>query len=198
MIPDLLILFLSLVLISLLSILLVCIFITRKLREQCERIVSGKLESLTDKECRYRKKYPNASDEETLNRVIRSECRVAGYLGFLTGLGGLVTLPVTLPIDILTSIKSQRGLVEYIFETQGVGQRALDKAKTLALIFGTRQASQMGVKFAVSLAVKNAPQILFKAVPIVGGVIGFVTSYLSTQSVAKYAKRTFSRYRSSC
>ncbi|MGB0371982.1 MAG: hypothetical protein ACPGN3_11655 [Opitutales bacterium] len=154
MIGALLILFFSLTLISFLSVLLVCLIIARKLKEQCERFLAGNLESLTEKELRYRKRYENASDVEILDRVIRSECRIAGTIGFLTGLGGLVTLPITIPIDIITSIKSQSNLVKYILKTQNRTPGTIDTAKTLAIMFGTRKASQMGIKFTVSLAIK--------------------------------------------
>ena len=186
---DLLVLLFSLMLITFLSILLVCLIIVRKLKKQCERFVSGNLESLTDKEKRYRKKYLNTSDDYILNRVIRSECHIAGCIGFLTGLGGLVTLPITLPIDILTSIKSQRSLAAYVLSFRGDRNKSVDNAKILVIIFGTRKASQFGIKFTVSLALKYAPKVFLKAIPIIGGIVGYITGYLSTQTVAKYAKQ---------
>ena len=190
MILDLIILFISLTLISLLSALLVCLILVRKLKEQAERMIAGNLESLTEKELRFRRTFPHATEAEILEHIIRSECRIAGCIGFLTGLGGLVTLPLTLPIDILTSVKSQRNLVEYIIVNSHGSTGKIDRAKTFAIILGTRQASQMGIKFTVSLAIKYAPQIFLKAIPLVGGLTGFITSYYSTRSVARYAKRS--------
>ena len=77
------------------SLLLVVLIVARRIRDKVGKLFSEDISHLTRKEATYRQRFPNEDEAQILQRVIRSEARIAGTVGFFAGLGGIVTLPIT-------------------------------------------------------------------------------------------------------
>jgi hypothetical protein len=188
---DILLLILFLGLIAMLCLILVALIVARKFKEHYDKIFSEDVSLLHNKVERLRIKFPNDSDNQLLERLIKSESMNAGIIGFLTGLGGLVTLPITLPIDIIATIRIQYRLVEYIIHKDKNVDSSIDTepVKSFALLFGANKITDAGGKFAIVLITQYAPQVLLKSIPLLGGIVGFLIDYMGTRGVAKYALR---------
>src|SRR5260221_11977273 len=57
---------------------------------------------------------PQASTDALVGKIIRRQALKCGIVGAITGLGGFITLPVALPVDILVSMRLQATMVQFI------------------------------------------------------------------------------------
>lgn len=184
---DILIFALSLLLIALLCLLLVAIIVVRKVKERLGRMFSQDIRELEKKLDKLGRKHPKDDRTMLIERLIKKESFNAGVVGFFTGLGGLLTLPIALPIDMLASIKIQSRLAKFLIHEADASSELSESAKMkiMAVVFGSGKMTAVSRGLAVSLTKKYAPQLVLKAVPLVGGVVGFLMDYFGTRTVAK-------------
>lgn len=196
MIFEFLYIFVCLCSVAFLSLVLVALIVSRKLKSQVGQLFSDDIEHLEKRERIYRIDYPDENDDEILSRVVRREALIAGVIGFVTGIGGLLTLPIALPIDILSTIRIQYRLVEFLLSKNIENRRGVgtDRLKVLAIVFGSSRLSSAGGKVVIATVTKYAPQVVLKGIPIIGGVVGFLIDYMSTKTVARLAMREFSTH----
>ncbi|CAA6690562.1 MULTISPECIES: hypothetical protein [unclassified Lentimonas] len=185
--PDLLYYIICSLLLTGFSLLLVVLIVARRIRDKVGKLFSEDISHLTQKEATYRQRFPNEDEAQILQRVIRSEARIAGTVGFFAGLGGIVTLPITLPINILATIRIQYRLAEFLISKQANRPLRTDtqRAKALAVVFGSRRLSEAGSKVAIRTAGKYAPQAALKCIPLIGAITGFLIDYYGTRAVGK-------------
>lgn len=104
----------------------------------------------------YMSKYPNP--EIAIDKLIDWQVFNAGAVGFLAGIGGLITLPVTLPANLASVIYLQLRMVAAIAHIRGhdvrsdsvrglaiaclVGTSVTDLLKEVGVIAGTKLARQ--------------------------------------------------------
>lgn len=105
----------------------------------------------------------NGSLEDKINSLIRWQNAKAGSAGFATGLGGLVTLPVTLPANIASTLYVQIRMIAAIAHMVGYDIKH-DKVKTMVYMCllgnGVGEALKdvgvtAGTKFAEAFITKN-------------------------------------------
>jgi len=139
--------------------------------------------------------------------------------GFLTGLGGLATLPLTIPANIFSALFIQIRMIAAIAIIGGhdpkdekvktlvfsclVGSAMKDLLKEAGINIGTRIVLSKLilripegalVRIARSVAIKVLPRLgtgAFKWIPIVSGVIGGAMDGVWVASVGKVAKSLF-------
>lgn len=171
----------------LLVIIIALIIAVHFFKKTLERSILGDVSVVEKKYFEYSRKYPNKSQAELINKVINSESLSAGILGFFVGLGGLITLPVAIPIDIFATLRIQSRLIEFIAKQAGGKDIASDefKIKTYALLVGTHQLHKLGIKFVVRIISKFIPKYLLNSIPIVGGITGFLFNWISTKGIGK-------------
>ncbi|MCR6030358.1 hypothetical protein GGQ22_02750 [Nocardioides sp. zg-579] len=121
--------------------------------------------------------------EEAVRRVVRESVAAAGAAGFITGLGGLVTLPVTLPASITGSLVINARMVGTIAHLRGYD---LDNPHTQAVLMLTvagssaqAAASELGVKVGQKMAMQAIEKLPVKVVKAINRKAG-------TYLVAKY------------
>lgn len=73
-----------------------------------------------------------ASDEEAIDALIRWQVAKAAAAGFLTNLGGLATLPIALPANVLSALYIQIRMVAAIAALRGHDLRS-DQVRTVVL-----------------------------------------------------------------
>ena len=122
----------------------------------------GSGEGAVDLAEHYRQRHD--SPEAAAKALIRWQSTQAGSMGFLTGLGGVLTLPVAIPSSLAMSLFIQLRLIAAIAHLGGYSPQD-DKVKTLCLMClcgnGTKEvikraAIEAGEKFAVK-ALQNLP-----------------------------------------
>ena len=158
--------------------------------------------------------------EQQIDRWIAIASTSAGTAGFVTGMGGLFTLPVSLPANIvgvagiqlklITEIAACRGYDVHSTQVRTVALACLagDAAAKLLKDAGIRMGQQVVAQVAgAALARLNrliGTRLLAKAgglgmvnmakvLPFVGGVVGGGFDALSTRAVGAIAKRVFPR-----
>jgi hypothetical protein len=144
-------------------------------------------------------------DRETaVKHLIRTHVALAGAQGFVTNLGGLITLPITLPTNITAAYMIQTHLIASIAAVHGrdLESEEVQTAILLCLVgnAGTEMLKKVGLKqFNKKVAAmliakyggKRAGATLAKGVPLVGGVIGGGFDAASTRAVGAFARRFF-------
>lgn len=161
-----------------------------------------------------------AGGEADIDRWIRTACTQAGAAGFVTNIGGVLTLPVALPVNFVGTAAVQMRLIAKIAAARGydlqsdevktfvfaclLGNAAADALKDVGLRIGMRIGQQLGPavlqrlnrtvlsRLLARLGAMGAVN-LTKVVPLLGGVIGGGVDAASTRVVGRMAKRVFVR-----
>lgn len=153
-----------------------------------------------------------------IDRRIAYYCTLAGTAGFVTNVGGALTLPITLPANLLGVAALQLRLIAEIASARGydlhgpeartlalaclTGNAALDILKEAGIRVGQRAIGQVAgavvtrINQAIGsrlLATAGTQGVvnLTKFVPVLGGLVGGTVDALSTRAVGEIAKRVF-------
>lgn len=78
----------------------------------------GPLDSAAEVVAKARKKHPNNVDK-AINEIVSDHVKMAGVGGFVTGFGGVVTMPVSLPANVLEFYVLATRMVTSIAELRG-------------------------------------------------------------------------------
>ncbi|MBI3556967.1 MAG: EcsC family protein, partial [Deltaproteobacteria bacterium] len=126
--------------------------------------------------------------------------------GFVTGLGGLATLPITLPADLFANYFIQVRMIAAIAVMSGHDLKS-DKVRSLVYLclcgnaaadilkdVGT-QAGKRAVEAAVARATARGAANLGKAIPLIGGLVGGAVDGFTCNLVGTTAKNVFLRNR---
>ena len=120
----------------------------------------------------------SGTTEDKINSLIRWQNTKAGSAGFVAGLGGAITLPVALPVNIASTIYVQIRMVAAIAHMAGHDVKH-DKVKTLIYLclFGNSMNEvakdfgiTFGTKFATSYIQKNVTR---EALTKINKAVGF-------------------------
>jgi uncharacterized protein (DUF697 family) len=163
----------------------------------------------------HKARFPFYSD--SLNNLIKQEANKAGTTGFITGLGGMASLPITLPANALSVLFIQMRLVITIAILQG--QDVKDKRiKMLIYLSLCGMASKLKLQqFCLATLLKQPSEVvwkinlsitkqlitilsakysvkLIKMLPIFGGVVGAVIDHTVTYRIGQFAKNQFNQF----
>ncbi|ANC79164.1 EcsC family protein [Fictibacillus phosphorivorans] len=119
----------------------------------------------------------NTSVDKAIDSLIRWQNAKGATSGFLTGLGGLITLPVAIPANVASVMYVQIRMIATIAHMRGYDLKD-DQVKTFVFVCLTGQAAtdilkQAGVKLGTSLAkeaIKKIPGEVIKAINKVVGI----------------------------
>ena len=157
----------------------------------------------------------NGSLRDKANCLIRWQNAKAGASGFVTGLGSLITLPVTLPANITSVLYVQIRMIAAIAKNDRVkslvfcclvASSASDVVKQTGIAIGNKLAlnaiknvsgatlkqvnQKVGFKLFTKFGGKGIVN-LGKSLPLVGGLVGGVFDSLSTNTIGNVARDTF-------
>jgi hypothetical protein len=178
----------------------------------------GPLCSAKDLGAKYEAK-TSLSPGARVQKVVRNEARKTFGVGFVTGLGGFITLPVTMPVGIAGASAFQSRMIGTIAELSGFdsddprvrtlttlclyGDAAGDLLKA-AGIFTARDAIErlsrralermlldMIQRGAVRTSTRLGSAALARGLPAVGGLLGGTVDYGITKGIGRHAARTF-------
>lgn len=172
---------------------------TRRVRAAFDRWMTPDPGQLAARLDALRRRYPNAGDDRLVAQVINDQSLKAGLVGAITGVGGILTLPVAIPVDFALSARLQASTVHFIAQTYAPGQPAdVLRLQTYAILAGQRfsqqwmEASSRAVQAAIArlirrLVAETVAESLLKVVPFVGAIVGFVFNYAATRLVGRLA-----------
>ncbi|HXR88077.1 MAG TPA: EcsC family protein [Stellaceae bacterium] len=183
-----------------------------------ERAIDGVpgLEGAPDLAASYQRQC--ATDEEAIAALIRWQVAKAAAAGFLTNLGGLATLPIALPANVLSALYIQIRMVAAIAALRGHDLRS-DQVRTvvLACLCGTTLmdvVKDAGIGVGAGLAQQAVASLsseglrrlarigglhgahgsarVARLTPLIGGVVAGAIDGALTRAYANAAKRLFS------
>jgi uncharacterized protein (DUF697 family) len=182
-----------------------------------ERAIDGMpgLEGAPDLAASYQRQC--ATDEDAIDALIRWQVAKAAAAGFLTNLGGLATLPIALPANVLSALYIQIRMVAAIAALRGHDLKS-DQVRTvvLACLCGTtlmdvvKEAgigvgaglAQQAVASLSSEALRRLARIgalrraggtthVMRLTPLIGGVVAGALDGALTRAYANAAKKLF-------
>jgi len=124
----------------------------------------------------YRKKYPGDVDKQ-IDSLIAWQTAKAGTSGFVMGLGGLITVPITLPANIISVLYVQIRMIVAIAYIYGLDVKD-DQIKTLCFLCLTKQtitdvAKEIGIQIGTKLASKTIGKINVDIIKAINKAVGF-------------------------
>ncbi|HEX3973948.1 MAG TPA: EcsC family protein [Stellaceae bacterium] len=158
-----------------------------------------------------------ASDEDAIDALVRWQVAKAAAAGFLTNLGGIATLPIALPANVLSALYIQIRMVAAIAALRGHDLKS-DQVRTvvLACLCGTtlldvvKEAgigvgagiAQQAVSSLSTEALRRLARIgalrrvgstsrVVRLTPLVGGVVAGALDGALTRAYANAAKKLF-------
>jgi hypothetical protein len=128
----------------------------------------------------------HSSVEEAIDSLIRWQNAKGITSGFLTGLGGLITLPVAIPANVASVMYVQIRMIATIANMRGYDLKG-DQVKTFVFVCLTGQAAsdilkQAGIKLGTSLAIQ-----VIKKIP--GEVIKAINKAVGVKLVTKFGQK---------
>lgn len=132
-------------------------------------------------------------EAEITNKLIHREAVRAGAVGLLTGVGGLPTLPLTVPLDLLVTLRLQANMVRLIGLVHGAGSNSkeISDMGLWVVTAGSQQVTAASGAVLRKFLVKGLSRSALKVFPLLGGVIGFALNWSSTQAIGRMATRHY-------
>ena len=117
------------------------------------------------------------STDEAIDKFIKWQQAKCATSGFLTGLGGIITLPVSIPANISSVIYVQTRMVAAIAHMRGFDLKD-DQVRTLVYVALTGQAAadilkQAGIKFGTKMSTVLIKKIPFEVIKQINKAVGF-------------------------
>ncbi|MAS36978.1 MAG: hypothetical protein CL610_23440 [Anaerolineaceae bacterium] len=134
-------------------------------------------------------RYPQASQDDLVNRIIRQQAMKCGVIGAITGIGGLVTLPIALPIDIVLSFRVQAALIEFIAVLYSGTPPGT--VRNYLVMTGSSRVTQSSTNLLMRLALRVIGKSFSKLIPVVGAVVSFGVNYVIVQLMGRAAVRWY-------
>lgn len=152
----------------------------------------------------------NGTLEQQVDSLIKWQVAKATTSGFVTGLGGVMTMPLTVPANIASVIYVQIRMITAIAYMGGhdirddrvkslvyicmVGNGAKELLKDVSVKAGerllTKTIEAVSLKLTSKIGEKGVTS-LGKAVPVLGGLVGGSFDGFTTRVVGKVAKKIF-------
>lgn len=132
----------------------------------------------------YLKKHKD--EDKAIKKLVKNQLSKTGTSGFLTGLGGMITLPVAVPTNIASVIYVQMRMIAAIAHIRGYDLKD-DEVKTLVYLCLTGQTAgdilkDVGVKFA-----QNVGKAQIKRIP--GSVLVKINQKIGFRLLTKFGEK---------
>ena len=131
--------------------------------------------------------------EQAAEQLIRMQVTKCTTTGFLTGLGGLITLPATITADIGSSMYVLKVEVVNLLKQVGVKTANLASLQLLKKLPGTvltKINQKLGFRFLTKFGQKGVINLV-KVVPVAGGVVNGGLNLVETKAIGKRAMKVF-------
>lgn len=137
-----------------------------------------------------------ANDDEAVARLIRTHVRLAAASGFITGLGGIAALPVTLPAGVSGLYIIAARMVLGIAHLRGHDVQSEEVRSAVVVVLAgsasAEAAKKIGVRTARRLLTSAIRKRGWRFVPGLGGPVGGTVDAAACAAIARYADKVFS------
>jgi hypothetical protein len=139
-------------------------------------------------------------DKMGLDKFIERCARMAAASGAISGGGGIITMAVGIPLDLVNLVSQQiRVTLGIIYHTRGAYQITFDEF--LSMMAAALQV-EAGIAITKNILERGSERMLLRIgtktatrlIPIVGGAIGGATNYLFIKRMARAVKRMQPQY----
>ena len=146
--------------------------------------------------------YKSSSKKKAIDNLIGYQTLLCGTNGFMTGLGGLLVLPVAIPANILSTIYIQLRMIAAIAYINGYDVYS-DQVRTIAYACLTGSSTikvlkNVGIKIGEKVVIRLVTKFgqkgfvnLGKMFPVAGGLIGGAFDIGTTIIIGNVAKEVF-------
>lgn len=132
---------------------------------------------------------PGLSNKQVAEIIINEQSINSGLLGAVTGFGGLITLPATIPIDLIKAWKIQAFTIRCIAHVYGYDVQENDLKTDIILVLSN--GSIEGLKnLVIQEAINYAPKYALKNLEI----LKTTAIKSSTKCGTKYAAKVITKY----
>lgn len=169
-------------------------FLLRVGRRRFDQYFSADISGLQARFDQLRAQNPRATTDQLVDTIIRRQAFRCGVVGAVTGLGGLVTLPIALPIDVLLSLRIQATMVDFIAHAYG-HNRVSDvegRIRTHLIMSGSSQATEATSRVVLRFALRLVGKSLSKLIPLISAGISFAVNYAFAIAIGRVAARWYS------
>lgn len=145
----------------------------------------------------------SGSIAEQVDQLILCQCAKCGAVGFASNIGGLLTLPFSLPANVAGTLYIQFQMIAAIAYMGGYDLNS-DQVKTLAFVslcgngagkliqkFGTTATETLVKQVSKTVAAKAVGSSAGKGIPLLSGLIGGIWDSTTTYAIGKAAKSLF-------
>ncbi|MEM7584469.1 MAG: hypothetical protein AAF560_13860 [Acidobacteriota bacterium] len=179
--------FLMLCVLGFVLLVAISVYLLWRAKKLVENAVKPDLPGLEKLVEQTRSKHPELDRDALAKRLIQRQANRAGLVGFVTGVGGLPTLPIAVPIDIAATIKLQSNLVHMLRINHGDhgGAEEMSEASLWMITTGGQEIVAASGAMVRKLVVGFLSKSLLKFLPLIGGVVGFALNWVSTQTLGR-------------
>lgn len=163
-------------------------------QRQLDQFFSADISALQERYQQLQAQNPNATREQLVDKIIRRQAVRCGIVGAITGLGGLITLPIALPIDVLVSLRIQATMVDFIAFAYGHNRvnELEGRIRANLIMSGSAKASEATIDVILRFALRLVGKSLSKLIPFIGAAISFVVNYAIVVAIGKVSERWYS------
>lgn len=160
-------------------------------------IIGTDSEEVTNYINKIRSDNPQLSNKQISEKVVHEQSLNSGLLGAVTGIGGLVTLPATVPIDLVKSWKIQAFTIRCIAYVYGYTPQATDLKTDIFLVLSNGSIEELKNLVIIEVQ-KSAPKYALKTVDklkkkAAKEVIKAAPKY-AAKAIVKYGGKTVVNY----
>src|SRR5450432_1467500 len=162
---------------------------------QLQRLISPDASAMKQRFDQLRAANSRLSDEALIQIIIRRQALKCGLVGAITGLGGFITLPIALPIDILVSMRIQSAMVQFIemvYHHQTLSGSDEHKLQTYLVMSGSVEVGETATNVIMKLILRVLGESLAIFIPLIGAAVGFGVNYFIARTTGTVAMRWYS------
>lgn len=128
-----------------------------------------------------------------VQKIIRRQAVRSGIIGAITGLGGFITIPIALPIDIYTSLRIQSAMVNFIAYAYGHTDTSQveEQIKSTLIMAGGSRVTRTTTRLMTTTATRFLGKTLSKLLPLIGALVSFGVNYSITRTTGYAAVKWY-------
>lgn len=132
---------------------------------------------------------PQFTNKQIAEKIVNEQSINSGLLGAVTGLGGLITLPATIPIDLVKAYKIQAFTIRSIAYIYGYTPQNTDLKTDIFLVLSNGSIEALK-KLVITEALKAAPKHALKTIdPLKKSAIK-----VAAKEIPKYGSKALTKY----
>ncbi|MBD2130288.1 EcsC family protein [Microcoleus sp. ZQ-A2] len=152
-------------------------------------VIGSEPEEVTNYINKLRSDNSEFTNKQIAEKIVNEQSINSGLLGAVTGLGGLMTLPATIPIDLVKAYKIQAFTIRSIAYVYGYTPKNTDLKTDIFLVLSNGSIDSLK-NLVIAEAIKAAPKQALKA----ADVLKKSAINVAAKETPKYAAKALTKY----